>query len=124
MPTLLLVTAAIEAPTGLILLAVPSLVTSLLFAAPLEAPVGTVIARIAGAALIALALTCWFARNDMQSRAARGLIKVLLFYNVVVMLVLLHAHFALALAGLALWPAVVVHAILAGWCIQAKAPSA
>lgn len=117
MSMLLVVTALIEALTGLALLATPSLLVSLLIGAELDSTTGMVLARVAGAALLSIGIVSWLARNDRRSPATGGLVRALLLYNVAVAAILVHAHFALGLSGIALWPAVIVHVAMAGWCI-------
>ncbi len=117
MKVLLVVTAASEAVTGLALLLLPSMVVSLLLGATLDTPSGLVVARVAGAALLALGTACWLARNDLQSRAAKGLIAALLLYNAAAVTVIVYAALGLALSGIGLWPAVVLHVALAVWCV-------
>jgi len=116
MKSLLIITAALEATTGVALLASPSLPASILLGAPLDTLAGSVLGRVAGAALLALGLACWRARNDEYSRAAAGIITAMLLYNVAVAGLLVHARFGAGLAGIALWPAVVLHTALAVWC--------
>jgi hypothetical protein len=111
---LLITSAALEAGIGLALLFVPSIPSSLLLGATLTAPAAVTVARVAGGALLALALACWMARN---SASARALIMAMLLYNVVTTCVLLYAGLALGLSGVGLWPAVVLHATMAAWCI-------
>jgi hypothetical protein len=72
--------------------------------------------RVAGAALFALGVACWLARSDTQSRTARGLIAAMLLYNVATVAVLTFTGIGLRLHGVALWPAVVLHAVMALWC--------
>ncbi len=117
-PTLLLtLTAALEAPTGLLLLAWPPLPASLLLGSPLDAP-GQLIARIAGAALLALGTACWLARRDAHS----ALIAGMLIYNSATAVILSYAATALDLSGPALWPAVLLHAAMAVWCAACLRP--
>ena len=112
----LTLTAIIEAATGLALIAVPAIVVRLLLGAEISGasiPLG----RVAGAALLALGVACWLARNDRQSRTARGLVVAMLVYNIVATAVLAFAGIGLGLHGVALWPAVVLHAVMAIWCM-------
>ena len=116
MKKLLALAAVVEAATGLALIAVPGFVVRLLLGAEISGasiPLG----RVAGAALLALGVACWLARDDTQSRTARGLVVAMLMYNIVATAVLAFAGIGLGLHGVALWPAVVLHAVMAIWCI-------
>ncbi len=117
MSRLLKLTAIIEAATGLGLIAVPSVVVRLLLGSPLDTSAAVMLGRVAGAALLALGVACWLARDDTQSRAAKGLVVAMLIYNLVATAVLAFAGIGLRLHGVALWPAVVLHAVMAIWCI-------
>ena len=116
MNRLLKLTAIIEAATGLGLMAVPSMVVRLLLGSPLDTSAAVTLGRVAGVALLALGVACWLARDDTQSRAARGLVAAMLLYNISVAAVLAFAGFGLGLHGIALWPAVILHAVMAVWC--------
>jgi hypothetical protein len=118
MKTLLTVEAVIEGGTGLVLVAFPSLVAQLLLATSLDAPGASTVARVAGVTLLALVGACWRARSDGQSRAARGVVGAMALYNAGVLVVLVHAALGPGLSGIALWPAVLAHAIMAVWCVQ------
>jgi len=101
MKKLLIFTGVAEAATGVALLVVPALVGRLLLGAEL-AGVSIVIARVAGIALLALAVGCW------PGPALLGMLT----YNA-----LGTVYFAcLALggewSGPLLWPAVGLHAVL------------
>jgi len=116
MKRFLTLTAIIEAATGLALIAEPAIVVRLLLGAEISGasmPLG----RVAGAALLALGVACWLARDDRQSRTARGLVVAMLIYNIVATAVLAFAGIGLELHGVVLWPAVVLHAAMAIWCI-------
>ncbi len=115
--TLLIVTALVETPIGLMLLGSPSLVVAFLLGVSLDAPAALIVGRIAGAALMSLGGACWLARDDGPSRAQRGLVAAMLLYNCAAGAVLATAAAGVRLAGVPMWPAVAVHAVLAVWCI-------
>src|SRR5437773_8277445 len=117
MNRLLKLTGIIETATGLGLVAVPSVVVRLLLGSPLGSSAAVMLARVAGAALLALGVACWLARDDTQSRATRGLVVAMLIYNIAATAVLAFAGIGLELHGVVLWPAVVLHAAMAVWCI-------
>jgi hypothetical protein len=111
------VTAVIERGAGLALLSYPSATAVLLVGAPLVGSASLTVARVGGAGLFALGLACWLARSDTLSPTARGLVAAILLYDVLAAALLAFARIGLGLHGLALWPAVVVHAVMAVWCI-------
>jgi hypothetical protein len=115
--TLFTATAVIELGAGLALLTCPSATAVLLVGAPLEAPASLTVARVAGAALLALGIACWLARGDASSRAARGLVAAMLLYNFAAVAILAFAGIGFGLHGVALWPAVVLHAVMTVWCV-------
>lgn len=117
MKPLLLVTAALEAGVGIGLLAVPSVVAQVLLGATLEAPASLTVARVAGAALLALGVACWLAAFDAQSCAARGVVSAMVIYNLGAALVLGAAGIRSQPAGVGLWPAVILHTAMTVWCI-------
>lgn len=122
MKKLLIVSALLEAATGLALMVAPAPPVMLLAGAALDTTGGLIVARVAGAALLALGLGCWLARNDARSPAARGLVAAMLLYNVAAVSVLVYAGLGLKLSAVGLWPAVVLHLTLAIWCIACLQP--
>ena len=117
MKLLLIIAAVVEAGAGLTLLLMPIVGTSALLGTPLDTPTGLVAARIAGAALVALAIACWQSRNGQRGSPATGVLEALLFYNFATAMVLVYAGIRLDLHGALLWPAIVLHLCLGVWCV-------
>ena len=118
MRSLLVVTALLEGVTGFALVAIPSQLATLLLGSSLDTPVALTLARVAGVALVALALTCWLARHDDRSRAARGLVAAMALYHTGVAIVLAYASIGFALSGMGLWPTALFHAAMTVWCLK------
>jgi hypothetical protein len=111
-------TAVRETGTGLLLVVLPSLATTLLLGSSLDAPVALTVVRMAGVALLALVVACWLARHDGQSRAAKGLVGAMVLYNAGIAMVLVYAAIGLGLSGFGLWPVVLLHAVMTVWCVM------
>ena len=112
MKKLLTITAIIEAGTGLGLLAVPVVLARLLLGGTFDTAAALTVARVGGTALLAISVACWLSRDN-----GRALVTAMLFYNIVVVGLLVHAALGLALLGLGLWPAIVLHLAFAFWCM-------
>ena len=97
MKRVLILAALGEAVTGMALLIVPSLVGRLLFGEEV-AGVAIPVARVTGIALIGLGVACWPGSQRVG----------MLIYSAVVTLYLAYVGFAVGLAGILLWPAVVL----------------
>ena len=110
-------TALAEVGTGVVLLVQPSVVFRLLLGVSSAAPEALFVGRITGAALLAIAVACWLARNDRHSPAQRGVSIGVLIYDVAAAVLLAYAALELSLAGIVLWPAAALHTVLAGWCV-------
>jgi hypothetical protein len=115
--SLLTVTAACEAIAGVALAASPSVPVASLLGAPLDTATGLIVGRLAGAALLSLAVACWLSHNETSSAAASGVIAAMLLYNIAVVALLAHARLGSAVSGVGLWPAVGLHLALASWCV-------
>jgi hypothetical protein len=102
MKQLLVLTAIIEAATGLALIIVPSLVGWLLFGAEFTG-VANPAARVTGIALLALGVGCW-----PRSTAFCGMLT----YSALATLYLLCLAIRGEWIGPLLWPVVVLHGIL------------
>jgi len=116
MKLLLIITAVFEGTTGLALLVAPTIAVSILLGAELDSPTGLVVARIAGAALFALAIACWHARNGERYGIAAGVVTAMLIYNVFAAMIVTYAGVGLGLQSPLIWPVVVVHYVLAASC--------
>jgi hypothetical protein len=117
MRNLLVVTAWLEAVTGAGLIVSPVAPASLLLGVTVDTPVGLVLARLAGAALLALGVACWLARDDGRSVAVRGLVIAMVAYNLAAATLLVYAGLGLKLSAIGLWPTALLHLALAGWCV-------
>ncbi len=112
MKKLLRLTALLEAGTGLGLLTVPALVVRILLGASLDPTAGTAVGRVAGAAVLALSVACWAARDAGSGKATAGIVAAMLLYNLVVAALLIHVRFGPGLSGPGLWPVVALHGVL------------
>ena len=101
MKKVLIFAAVAEAATGIALLIAPTLVGQLLLGEQLTG-VAIPVARVAGVALVALGIACW------PGPPLAGM----LIYSVWVTLYFGYLGFAAGLAGVLLWPAVVLHLLL------------
>jgi len=104
---------------GLVLAVAPSLLVELLLGSVSGTAAGITVSRVAGVAILALGVACWLARQDAAGRAARGLIAAMLLYNAAVAAILVLVWTNQGLSGVALWPVVLAHAVLAVWCVVA-----
>lgn len=118
MKTFFSATAALEAGTGLALVICPSATAVLLLGTPLAEPAALTVTRVCGAGLLALGVACWLARREAQSQAAEGLVTAMLACILLAVIVLASAGLGYGLHGVLLWPAVIVHAVMAGWCLK------
>ena len=99
MSLLFVATAILEAAAGLGALASPAAAAPMLLGEPVDGPAALVLVRVAGVALIALAVACWAARHDRGTPAAAGLIRAMTVYNVGVIGILASAALGTGLAG-------------------------
>ena len=97
----LIFAAVAEVVTGLALLIAPALVGKLLLGESLTG-VALPVARVAGIALIGLGIACW------PGPPLLGMLT----YSALVTLYLAYLGYAGGFAGVLLWPAVALHAIL------------
>src|SRR5678815_522435 len=96
---LLIVTSITEGGTGLLLLLLPSVPLALLLGIDHAAIEAAVIARVAGGALIALSIACWYGRSD-SGPSQRGILLGVLIYDVSAATILVYAGLTLNFAGI------------------------
>ena len=106
---------------GLLLLAWPPLVVRLLFGAEITGA-GVIMSRIAGIALIGLGVSCW--PGDPALQRLNGMLTYSTLAMVYLAVIGLDGY-----AGILLWPAVLLHAVLTvllggAWLKQRKTPTA
>ena len=106
--TLILLSSAIEAVTGVGLIAVPTLVGRLLLGVELSGS-GIAVARVAGFGLLALGVGSW-PRGDAASSQS---IRALFVYNLLAGIFLGYLRAGGSFSGYLLLPASVLHVILA-----------
>src|SRR6267154_2059013 len=114
MKSLLKVTSVVEALTGAALVVAPALLVSVLMGASLEGSGSLIVARITGFALLSLAIACW----QSQTENTTAIIQAMLFYNITIALLLGYCVFGEKFSGVGLWPAIILHAGLAIWCVR------
>jgi hypothetical protein len=114
---LFIVTAVVEIATGLALLGLPAFVLASLLGIQSATVDALIIGRLTGAALLALGVAGALARDDARSPAQRGLLVGFLTYNVLAAVLFVYAGLGVQVVGPALWPAVVLHTLLALWCL-------
>ena len=115
MKSLLIVTAIIEGLTGLALAFAPSFLASILLGTSLTDPSAILIARLAGAALITIAIACWLSGREIHSSI---MVKAMIGYNIFSIILLVYAALIESISGPGLWPAVLLHLGLLIWCLS------
>jgi|KBSMisStandDraft_5_1062788.scaffolds.fasta_scaffold602596_2 hypothetical protein len=98
-----------EMATGVVAIVDPALLVVLLLGVELPGA-GIAVARCFGIALVALALACWPPR---EPGAAGQAVRAMLFYNCSIATFLGWLGAGAHMTGMLLWPAVVLHAIVA-----------
>ena len=104
---LIFLAVALEAVVGVALIVSPSAAASLLFGGGLSAP-GEAIGRLAGIALLSLAVACWPMVTKQQASDLRGLLAYNLLATIFFLSVGIDGHSV----GVLLWPVVALHLVL------------
>jgi len=108
MNLLLMLTAVIEAATGLALMAMPAVVVRLLLGGELGGA-GIPLGRVAGFALLSLGVACWPSSEPAGNTGPA--LRAMLTYNVLATLFFLYLGIG-EWAGPLLWPVAALHAVL------------
>jgi hypothetical protein len=103
------VAAGVEVVTGLVLIIRPSLFVWLLFGAELS-DAGQALGRLAGFALLALALACWPRVGEIGE--AKAALRALLVFSLLTAIYLVYVGVRGEQVGILLWPAAALHAAL------------
>jgi hypothetical protein len=103
-----MVSSAIEAATGLALIADPILVVRVLLGTDVSGG-GLALGRVAGFGLLALGLACWPRENDVAAQAVYALFT----YNSLAAFYLGYLRVGVGFVGYLLVPACALHAVLA-----------
>jgi len=106
--TLVMLSAGLEAATGLALIAVPEFVARLLLGASLSDS-GIAVGRVAGFALLSLGVACWPGGDDPTAHVTWALFT----YNLLAGLYLGYLRVGGGFVSYLLWPACLVHLLLA-----------
>jgi len=113
--------ALLEAGAGIALLIAPSITIAILLGASSDDALVFIVARIAGIALLTLALACWLSRN---SNGASGMMKAMFIYNIAVAGLLAKTGLTSEFSSVGLWAVVFLHAVVAIWCaMELRKPS-
>jgi hypothetical protein len=105
---LILLSSAIEALTGIALIAAPSLVGRVLLGVELPGS-AIAVARVAGFALLALGVGCWPSGDEANARS----IRALFLYNLLAGIFLGYLRVGGGFSGFLLLPASLLHVIFA-----------
>jgi hypothetical protein len=99
-------TAVIEALTGIGLIFAPSRVAAILLNADINNSLEKILAMVGGVAISTLALGAWSVRSVANPSTV---IKMLIFYNAAIVVVLLYGVLALGFGGIALCAVIIFH---------------
>jgi hypothetical protein len=107
----------VEVGTGLALMIDPALVVRALLGAMIS-PIGTLLGRCFGIALLSLGVACWPGRLHVASGSPA--VRAMLIYNALIALYLAYLGTIAHLGGALLWPAVVLHGVVAGLLLNRR----
>lgn len=108
---LLILSGGLETLVGALALISPGLVVSVLLGGQADT-LALVVARLFGAAALALGLACLKSRDNVESLAGLAIAYAITSYNVVAAVVIIWAAAGLQVGGALLWAAGIGHAVL------------
>jgi uncharacterized membrane protein YobD (UPF0266 family) len=109
--------AVVEGATGLVLLVIPTVLLTFLFGSTPVIPEVSVIGRICGAALLAIAVASWGARDGIRRQGLLELLVGVTLYNCLATTAFVYSALVLKMIGILLWPALLYHAATSMWCL-------
>ena len=112
---LLRITAVLEGVTAVALLVFPALPIRLLLGHPPRTEMASLGARLAGAALLVLAIACWRFGGRRFTRRSSALVVAIGLYDVLAAGLLISLWAAFPPGGALLWPAAALHVALGFW---------
>ena len=111
MPSIVSVSAAIEAATGLVLLIAPQLFASLVLGTGFD-QAGVVVARVCGVALLSLGLACWPEEHVSVGEGGTAVARALLTYNASIAAYFAYLRILGGYRGILLVPAILLHVVI------------
>jgi hypothetical protein len=114
--TFLIMTAVIEGATGILFIFLPAVLLTVLLGESSVTPETTFYFRFFGAVLVVFCAACWLVRNH-HGPAQLGWLIGALVYDVAAAALLAYLGVARGMTGIALWPAVLAHTVLAVWAV-------
>jgi hypothetical protein len=115
---LLQVMAFINVMAGIAFIVFPVFLSWLVLGVSLSEPAAVVVSRIAGVAVLSLGIVCWMVASEGRSKPGKSLVTGLAIYNTLVMMVMVYSITIQDFTSSGLWVVILLHAILAGWCIR------
>lgn len=104
--------------TGVALVVFPAFVTGAVLGVSLTEPAALVVSRVAGTALLSLGIISWMVASEGRSKPGKSLVTGLAIYNTLIMMVMVYTITLQDFTSAGLWIVILLHALLAGWCIR------
>lgn len=115
---LLEVMAVFNLLTGLLLILIPAFLPKIVLDISVTDSAFFAMSRVTGTAILSIGIICWMVRRDGKSNAGKGIVTGFAIYNSLMMMVVVYAITIQELSSPGLWAIVLIHSLLAGWCIR------